>query len=391
MLFRSNSSANYASPNAGTNIPITVNLEASDFSAASGTSLSNYSFPASVTGSGTINPIVLMGSIVNNPTKVYDGTTDATLNSANYSLTGLLPGQSITVTQTSGTYGSPNAGVEPVSATLSASNYLAGSGTLLTNYVLPGLMSGFGTITPAPISFSFSAAITGNPTKVYDGNNVATIPAADFTLSGFQGTDSATVNQTITGQYATVNVGAQPVTASMIEADFTPGPGTNLNNYQFPITAFGTGTITPAPLIASIIGNPTKVYNGTTVATITSANIQFTGFVNGEGATATPTSSVNYASPNAGSESVTADLASSDYTANAGTLLSNYFLPTTATGPGTITQAPLYITGVSANNKVYNATTAATLNVSTAGLAGLVSTDVGNVTLAPATTGTFSQ
>ena len=386
-----NSSANYASPNAGTNIPITVNLEASDFSAASGTSLSNYSFPASVTGSGTINPIVLMGSIVNNPTKVYDGTTDATLNSANYSLTGLLPGQSITVTQTSGTYGSPNAGVEPVSATLSASNYLAGSGTLLTNYVLPGLMSGFGTITPAPISFSFSAAITGNPTKVYDGNNVATIPAADFTLSGFQGTDSATVNQTITGQYATVNVGAQPVTASMIEADFTPGPGTNLNNYQFPITAFGTGTITPAPLIASIIGNPTKVYNGTTVATITSANIQFTGFVNGEGATATPTSSVNYASPNAGSESVTADLASSDYTANAGTLLSNYFLPTTATGPGTITQAPLYITGVSANNKVYNATTAATLNVSTAGLAGLVSTDVGNVTLAPATTGTFSQ
>ena len=386
-----NSSANYASPNAGTNIPITVDLQASDFSAASGTSLSNYSFPASVTGSGTINPIVLTGSIVNNPTKVYDATTDATLNGANYSLYGLLPGQSIAVTQTSGTYGSPNAGVEPVSATLTASDYAAGAGTLLTNYVLPGLLNGFGTITPAAISLSFNAAITGNPTKVYDGNNVATIAAGDFTLSGFQGSDSATVNQTITGQYATVNVGSQPVTASMIEADFTPAPGTNLNNYQFPITAFGTGTITPAPLTASIIGNPTKVYNGTTVASITSANIQFTGFVSGEGATVAPLSYVNYASPNAGSESVTANLVSSDYTANAGTLLSNYFLPTTATGPGTITQAPLYITGVSANNKTYDATTAATLNVGTAGLAGLVSTDVGDVALTPATTGTFSQ
>ncbi len=385
------SSSTYGTPNAGTGIPVTANLEASDFTAASGTSLSNYSFPSSVTGTGTINPIVLMGGIVNNPTKVYDATTDATLNSSNYSLSGLLPGQSITVTQTSGTYGSANAGVEPVSATLSLSDYSAGTGTLLTNYVLPAIMTGYGTITPAPVSISFDAAITGNPTKVYDGNNVATIAAGDFTLSGFQGSDSATVNQTITGQYATVNVGAQPVTASMIESDFTPGPGTNLGNYQFPITAFGTGTITPAPLTATIIGNPTKVYNGTTSVTLTSANFQFNGFVNGEGATVTPTSSNSYDSPNAGSEGITANLVSSDFTANAGTLLSNYMLPTSASGIGTITQAPLYVTNVYANNKVYDTTTAGTLNVSAAALAGLVSTDAGKVTLTSATTGTFSQ
>ena len=385
------SSSSYATPNAGTSIPITATLEASDFTPASGTLLSNYSFPASVAGTGTINPIVLTGSIVNNPTKVYDATTDATLNGSNYSLTGLLPGQSITVTQTAGTYASANAGVEPVSASLNLSDYSAGSGTLLTNYVLPAFMAGYGTITPAPVSFSFNAAITGNPTKVYDGNNVATIPAGDFTLSGFQGSDSATVNQTITGQYATVNVGSQPVTANMIESYFTPGPGTNLNNYQFPITAFGTGTITPAPLTASIIGNPTKVYNGTTNATITSSNVSLSGFVNGEGGTVTSAASANYASPNAGSESITTNLFASDFTANAGTLLSNYMLPATATGPGTITQAPLYITNIYANNRTYDAATDATLNVATAGLAGLVSTDVGKVDLTSATTGTFSQ
>ena len=385
------SSSNYATPNAGTSIAVSATLEASDFTPASGTLLSNYSFPTTVTGSGTINPIVLIGGIVNNPTKVYDATTAASLTSANYSLSGLLPGQSITVNQPTGTYGSPNAGVEPVSANLAASNYSAGSGTLLTNYVLPAFMSGYGTITPAPVSVSFQAAITGTPTKVYDGNNIATILATDFTLSGFKGSDSASVNQTITGQYATVNVGSQPVSASLIQSDFTPGPGTNLNNYVFPISAFGTGSITPAPLIAAIIGNPTKVYNGTTTASITSANIQLTGFVTGEGATVTPTDTVNYASANAGAESITANLLSSNFTANAGTLLSNYSLPTTATGPGTITPASLYILNVFANNKVYNATTAATLNVSNATISGLVSTDAGKVSLTSATTGTFSQ
>ena len=386
-----NSSSTYATPNAGSGITVTATLEASDFTAAAGTSLSNYSFPSSVTTGGTINPIVLTGSIANNPTKVYDGNTNALLSSSNYSLSGLLPGQSITVTQPSGTYGSPNAGVEPVSATLGTSNYSAAAGTLLTNYVLPALMTGYGTITPAPVSISFNAAITGNPTKVYDGNNVATMPAGDFTLSGFQGTDSATVNQTISGQYATVNVGSQPVTASMIEADFTPGSGTNLNNYSFPVTAYGTGTITPAPLTASIIGNPTKVYNGSTNVTLTAANFQITGFVNGEGSTFTPAATSSYNSPNAGSEGVTADLVASDFTANPGTLFSNYILPTTATGTGTITQAPLYITGVYATNKVYNANTIDTLNVSTAALAGLVSTDAGKVDLTSATNGTFSQ
>lgn len=385
------STANYASPNAGTGVAVTATLEASDFSSASGTLLSNYSFPTAVSTTGTINPIVLMGSIVNNPTKVYDGNASATLGSSNFSLTGLLPGQSITVTQTSGTYASPNAGVEQVSASLGVSSFSPGSGTLLTNYVLPAFVSGYGTITPAPVSLSFSAAITGNPTKVYDGNNVATIPADAFTLSGFRGSDSATVNQTVIGQYATVNVGSQPVSATMLQSYFTPGAGTNLNNYSFPITAFGTGTITPAPLTAAIIGNPTKVYNGTTVATLTSGNLALSGFVSGEGATVTPTGSANYASANVGSENITTSLTSSNYTANAGTLLSNYMLPTSAAGPGTITVAPLYITGVYANNKVYNATVADTLNVSAAALAGLVSVDAGKVTLTSATTGTFSQ
>src|SRR3546814_6700417 len=49
-------------------------------------------------------------------------------------------------------------------------------------------------------------------------------------------------------------------------------------------------------------------------------------------------------------------------------------LPTSATGPGTITPAPLLVLGVSAQNKVYDQTTLATLTGS-ASLFGVVAGD----------------
>ena len=173
-------------------------------------------------------------------------------------------------------------------------------------------------------------------------------------------------------------------------ADFTAAPGTDLNNYTFPINAYGSGTIIPAPLTVSIINNPTKVYNAVTSARLFSSNFQIQGFVSGEGAQIVPSTQFNYASANAGSWTVTGNLVPSNYVANSGTLLSNYTLDTIASGPGTITQAPLFVINTYATNKVYDTTTADTLNVSTASLAGLVGTDVGNVTLNTSTTGTFA-
>src|SRR5262249_1469879 len=146
----------------------------------------------------------------------------------------------------------------------------------------------------------------------------------------------------------------------------------DLNNYTFPIDAYGTGTIIPAPLVASIINNPTKVYNRTTDARLTSAQFQLSGFVAGEGATITPTTSFNYASANAGGWTISGSLVPRNFSANSGTLLTNYALPITASGPGTITQAPLFIINTYANDKQYDPPPAATLNVATASLAGLV-------------------
>nr|WP_322032870.1 YDG domain-containing protein [Paraburkholderia sp. J76] len=385
----------YATPHAGTDIPVNATLTASDFVPAAGTSMSNYTFPTTVsTTTGVITPAPVQVTIINNPTKTYDGNDTATLGASNYQVSGAIPGESITLNPypATGTYASSNVGYWNVSASIPAGDYQAGANTLLSDYALPTLATGMGTIVKRQIGpGELTASITDNPTKTYDGNTTATIPADGFTFSGFVAGQGATVNHTITGQYATKDAGPQPVTASLAQSDLTPNAGTNLNNYSFPVAAYGMGTINPAQLIVTIIGNPTKVYNGSTIAHVDSSNFQINGFVSGEGASIAPTAEFDYGEANAGTRIIAGSLVPGNYTANSGTLLSNYLLPTRATGPGTITPAPLYVLNAFATSKVYDTTTADTLNVSNATLSGLVPSDAGNVTLNTTTSGTFAQ
>jgi filamentous hemagglutinin family protein len=399
----SQSPAVYASPNAGSNIGLTATLQPSDFTVSGNTKLSNYSFNSTVTGTGTIDPSQLVVSIVNNPTKVYDGTTSAVLDSGNFVLSGLIGGDSISLvnTPTSGLYAAPDAGAEGVSAVLANGNYSAGGSTLLSNYVLPTLASGFGTITKAPLGISLTATINQPVTKVYDGtdtlilnatSNGGTTYTQEFDLTGFQGSDAAFVNANITGTFASKNVGSnQPFDVTLNASDFTFTAG-SASNYTFPTFVFTTGSITPAPLIVSLVGNLNKVYDGTTVAQLNASNFAITGFVNGEGATITPTAAFNYASANAGSNiEIDGTLTANNYSAFGGTLLSNYTLASSATGFGTISRASLFVTGVYATDKVYDTTANDTLNIGAAALSGLVASDVGQVTLATSTSGTFAQ
>ncbi len=370
----------YETPNAGTQT-VTATLAVSDYTAGSGTKLSNYALPTSATGTGVINPAPITISIDGDPTKTYDGNASATLNSSNYLLSGFLTGQSATVTQTAGVYDSANVGVRGVTATLGAGDFTPGSGTLLSNYALPTTVSGFGAIVPAPLAGSISAAITGNPTKTYDGTTTANLTSSDFTLSGFAQGQGATVTQTV-GDYATKNVGVQAVTANLASSDFTPDSGTSLSNYTLPTVAYGSGTINPAVLSASIVGTPTKVYNGTTDAMLSSANFSISGLVSGEGVNIGNAIQGAYDARQAGSRTVAANIAVTDITAQPGTLLSNYVLPTSATGAGQINQAPLSILGVSAQNKTYDTTTAAALSTGGSHLFGVVGSD--DVTLSTA-------
>ena len=387
------SSATYATANAGTGINVTATLQPSDFAPNSGTSLSNYTFAPTVTGTGlgVINPLQLTGQIINNPTKVYDGTTAASLVGSNFTLAGLLSGQSISVDThgtAPGTYDDPNAGARGVSSgALPIGDFTAGSGTLLSNYILPTSYLGSGSITPAPLTGAFTVLDVGivNASKVYDGLLTITLHPANFTLSGFVNGDSATVTSDITGTFGQKNVGTDlPLSATMSTSDLTAASGTNLSNYAINSPVIGIGNITPAQLTVSIIGNPTKTYNGSTDVALGTGNFSVTGWVNGENGTINPSASAGYDSPNASAvngRTITATLTPGNYVLNSGTLLSNYNVDLTATGPGTINRAPLFVTGVFAKNKVYDTTTTASLNTGAAGLAGLVDTDAGDVTL----------
>src|SRR6185503_21147621 len=177
----------------------------------------------------------------------------------NFSLGGLVAGETITVTQTAGSYNTKDvATANMVTASLAISDFTAGGGTLLTNYVLPTTASGAGHIT----AVTLTASIIGDPTRPYNGNTNAILTGVNFSLGGLVAGETITVTQTA-GSYNTKDVAtANMVTASLAISDFTAGGGTLLTNYVLPTTASGAGHLTAVTLTASIIGDPTRPYNG---------------------------------------------------------------------------------------------------------------------------------
>ena len=148
-------------------------------------------------------------------------------------------------------------------------------------------------------------------------------------------------------------------TASVLGGPYTitvsAGTMTSTTGYALAFNSAGVLTVNPLALTASLTGPVTATYNGATAATLNSGDYTLTGFVAGQGATVDQTSGT-YASANAGTGiGVTATLGASSYTANAGTALSNYILPTSATGQvGTITPAVLTASITGSVTATYN-------------------------------------
>ena len=130
-------------------------------------------------------------------------------------------------------------------------------------------------------------ALNGSVQKTYDASTVATLSNANITASGLVNGDTVA---SMTGSYQSADAGTNiAVTTAATAADVAVLSAGALPVYGYalggtPITA-AVGTITPAPLSAAIIGNPTKVYDGTATATLSSANYGITGFVAGQNAT----------------------------------------------------------------------------------------------------------
>ena len=325
-------SGTYDTAGAGTSKTVTVSLTNSDYAANTGTLLSNYILPTTVSGAvGTISKAPLTVT-ANSASRLYgaanpalSATVSGFVNGETIGTAAGFAGSASVSTTATPTTGVGGVAITPAVGTLTAANY---NFTTLQNGTL--------TITKAPLSVT-----ANNDTKTYNG--VAYSGGNGVAYAGFVNSETSAVLAG-TLSYTGTSQGAKNAGSYVI----TPG-GLSGVNYALSYVD-GLLTISPAGLsaiVASLTGSTSKVYDGTTAATLTPGNFSLSGFPSGEGASVTKTSGT-YDTASAGTnKTVTVSLTNSDYAANTGTLLSNYILPTTVSGAvGTITKAPLTVTAV---------------------------------------------
>jgi ABC-type xylose transport system substrate-binding protein len=379
----------YASKDVGTGIVVTVTLVSSNFAdfEGSGFDTNNYILPSGATGAvGEITQKALAAEIIPTISKVYDGTTVATLGPTNYTYIGLVSWETCTVSQATGTYASKDVGTGiVVTVTLSSEHFadFEGSGFDTNNYLLPsGATGAVGEITQKALA----AEIIPTISKVYDGTTVATLGPTNYIYTGLVSWETCTVDQA-TGVYASKDVGTGiVVTVTLVSSNFADfeGSGFDTNNYLLPSGATGAvGEITQRALASELIPTISKVYDGTTVATLGPTNYVYTGLVSWETCTVNQATGT-YADHIVGTGIVvTVTLVSSNFAdfEGSGFDTNNYLLPTGATGAvGEITRATLTITGAEAQDKVYDGLTNAVISMANATTNGVISGDDVQVT-----------
>ncbi|HTP00810.1 MAG TPA: MBG domain-containing protein [Anaerolineales bacterium] len=316
-------------------------------SAAVGSGLSNYLIQY-VAGSLTVTPRTLTVT-ANNRSKVYGDVT--TFAGTEFVPTGLVNGDTVTsVTLTSsGTVATAAVAGSPYQIVPSAA-----VGTGLSNYSIQ-YAAGNLTVTQR------AATITASDlSKVY--GDVTTFAGTEFLATGFINGDAATsVTLTSLGASATATVAGSPYPITPSAAT-----GSGLGNYAI---QYVPGSLTVTQRAATITAsNLSKVYGDVT----TFAGTEFVpaGFINSDAVTSVTLTS------NGAPE--TAAVAGSPYpivpSAATGSGLGNYAIQYVA-GTLTITSKTLTVTGVTANDKVYDGNTTASVNAGSATLSGIVGSD----------------
>jgi hypothetical protein len=306
--------------------------------------------------------------------KVYDGTLVATLNIAGAVLQGVLGDDRVTlsVAGASGSFADAMAGqgktVYVSGLTVSGSdagNYSLAQPTTTANITQTGL-----TVT----------GITANA-KVYDGTTAATLNLGSATLQGVVSGDIVILNYgSAAGAFANKNVGNDKTVAVI---GLTLG-GRDGGNYTLtePTT---TANITALGVSVAGLTASNKVYDRTTAAAL-SGTPTLSGVVSGDTVTLGGTALANFGDKTAANNK---PVTVAGYTIS-GTDAGNYTLAQPAGLTANITPFGLTVTGIIANNKPYDGTTTATLNLSGATLNGTISGDTVTLTTA-GTTGAFSD
>ena len=272
--------------------------------------------------------------------KTYDVTTAATLASGNYSVSGSVDGDTVTLNNpTLGTYDTKNVGTgKTVTATGISIASATNSAVTVYGYQLASTSANgaVGTIAAATLT----AGLTGTVSKTYDATTAATLASGNYSLSGVLGGDTVNLNDPASGSYDTKNVGTgKTVTVTGLSIS-----GTDAANYVLASTsaAAAIGTITAATLRPGLTGSVSKAYDGTTAATLASGNYSLSGVLGSDTVNLNNPTSGTYDTKNVGTgKTVTVTGLSIS-----GTDAANYVLASTsaAAAIGAITTATLTVT-----------------------------------------------
>ena len=178
--------------------------------------------------SQTVNKATLTAGLTGTVSKTYDGTTAATLAAGNYTLSGVVSGDTVTLNDpTSGTYDTRNQG----SGKTVTVTGLAISGASVTNYTLASTSASaaVGTISAATLTY------TANPASMIYGSAV---PGLGGSVGGFVGSDTQANATTGTLTFTTAATSSSSVGSYAINGS---GLTANNGNYTF-VQAAGNAT-----------------------------------------------------------------------------------------------------------------------------------------------------
>jgi hypothetical protein len=229
-----------------------------------------------------------------------------------------------------------------------------------------------------------SASLSGAVSKVYDGTvDIAMTGASLGTPTGFLfGETPTSVDlSSVTGTLASKNVGTGVVSIPamalppVLDVGSVPTYG-----YQIGAASGSIATVTGRPLTISATG-VAKTYDGTTSASVT---VTPQGLLTGESVIVSSTAAFTDKGAGVGKPINVNDISLS------GPAAGNYSLQaTTATTGADIRPASISVSGITAENKVYDGTTKATLVLGGAALTGKIGVD--DVTLGNGALGTFDN
>ncbi|MBT9500083.1 MAG: filamentous hemagglutinin N-terminal domain-containing protein [Burkholderiaceae bacterium] len=328
-----------------------------------GADAGNYSFGStSAITTADITPASISGiSGVTALSKVYDGSNLAGLDGSNAVFGGMVAGDQLGLTAASGRFTDKNVG-NGKSVALSG---LALGGADAANYRLASSTgSATADITPALLS-----AVNGirAVSRVYDGTTAISLDLSRATLPGRIAGDELLISSA-SAAFADKHAGTgKPVLIAALSLG-----GADAGNYLF-TGASTMADITPAPITAITgITVSRKVYDGSTTATLDASLAAIPGLLAGDQLSVAGGQG-RFADKHAGSGKLVTIEGLSLGGADAG----NYRLAdTTASATADIRPARIdAITGITASNRVYDGTTAATLNLASATFAGMVGGD----------------